>query len=188
MGRMFVLAVVLAGTAIGAASAQEAQSVYTDVDFEQCTLINSDEMGGTFACPGYKGIPVMIGEGDLRMFVSFGLTSTTEPAAQQTLPPFNHLGPRIEWRRRPNEDGTLVPFATILRWYTQREEGEFEGQVLVVTQLKPGATCHIAYVDAVANKDANDKARKAADELAGDFACGDRMPQVIGPFEAFELE
>ncbi|HWA17780.1 MAG TPA: hypothetical protein VG757_02185 [Devosia sp.] len=186
--RKLVSTLVLAGLAAGSAAAQEAQSAYTDVDFAQCTLITSDEMGGTFACPGYKGIPVMIGEGDLRMFVSFGLTSTTEPAAQQTLPPFNHLGPKIEWRLRPDDEGTLVPFATILRWYTQREEGDGEGQVLVVTQLKPGATCHIAYVDALANKDANEKARQAADELAGDFACGDRMPQVIGAFEAFELE
>jgi hypothetical protein len=185
--RVIALAAILAG-GMGGADAQEVQSAYTDVDFDQCTLITADDMGGTYACPGYKGIPVMIGEGDLRMFVSFGLASTTEPAAQQTLPPFNHLGPKIEWRLRPNDEGTLVPFATILRWFTAREEGEGEGQVLVVTQIKMGATCHIAYVDALANKDANEKARQAADELAGDFPCGDRMPQVIGAFTAFELE
>lgn len=175
---------LLAGPA-GAADAY--RSEYTDLDFEQCTRIIADDMGATFACPGYKGIPVMVGEGDLRMFVSFGLTSTTEKAAEETLPPFNHLGAKIEWRLKQGEEG-YEPAATILRWFTQREEGEGEGQVLVVTQIKTGATCHIAYIDAVANSNANEMAREAADSLAGDFDCENTMPQVRGEFAAFELE
>jgi hypothetical protein len=185
--RMLFLAGALA-LSLGSAWAAEPTSSYTDLNLNACTLVTADDMGGTFACPGYKGIPVMVAEGDLRMFVSYGLTSITEPAAQETLPPFNHLGPRIEWRLRTAEDGRLVAYATILRWFTQREEGEPEGQVLVVTQLKPGATCHVAYIDAVANEDANELAREAADDLAGNFMCGDEMPKVRGEFEAFDLE
>jgi len=55
-----------------------------------------------------------------------------------------------------------------------------------VTKLAPGATCHIAYVDALANPDANDLARKAADEKASDFDCDKDEPEFVGKFEAWE--
>jgi hypothetical protein len=172
----------------GPAAAQRMESLYTDLDLDQCSVIEAHDMGATFACPGYKGIPVMVGEGDLRFFVSYGLTSTTERAAEQTLPPFNHLGPRIEWRLS-NAEGGWKPVATILRWFTASIDasgntGKEEGQVLVVTQIRPGATCHIAYVDARANADANALARQAADRLAGDFDCG-REPEIVGSFGAY---
>ncbi len=57
--------------------------------------------------------------------------------------------------------------------------------MLVVTQLKPGATCHVAYVDARANPDADELARKAADESARDFDCAGE-PGFVGKFEAWE--
>ncbi|UXN74462.1 hypothetical protein N8D56_04770 [Devosia sp. A8/3-2] len=40
--------------------------------------------------------------------------------------------------------------------------------MLVVTQLAEGQTCHIAYIDALANDNANELARQAADK-AGKF-------------------
>lgn len=187
MRSLWVALGLLALGPAGASAADSFRSEYTDIDFEQCTEIVADDMGATSACPGYKGIPVMIGEGDLRMFVSFGLRSTTEKAANETLPPFNYLGKKIEWRLK-QVGSDLEPVATIIRWFTQREEGEDEGQVLVVTQLKMGAVCHIAYIDALANKDANELARQAADTLAGDFDCEATMPQVRGAFKAFDLE
>ena len=63
------------------AAAQQIDSSYTDVDLDDCTVVSSDDFGSTWACPGYKGIPVMIAEGDLRFFVSYGLRSTEERAA-----------------------------------------------------------------------------------------------------------
>ena len=128
---------------------------------------------------------VMVSEGDLRMFVSYGLTSTTEKAAEQTLSPFNRLGSKIEWRVS-NAEGHWKPFATILRYFVQREETESEGQVLVVTKVKPGATCQIAYIDALANPDANELARNAADEGAPGFDCEADEPEYVGKFEAWE--
>jgi hypothetical protein len=167
------------GLVPGLASAAEFISAYTDLDFEHCTTIESDDTGAMLACPGYKGVPVMVGEGDLRMFVSFGLSSTTEPAAEQTLGPFNHLGKKIEWRL----DADGVPRATILRWFTQREEGQEEGQLLVVTQIVPGATCQMALVDVLATKNANAVAQRIAD-TAGSFDCTNE-PERVEPFEAF---
>jgi hypothetical protein len=166
------------------AIAQVNISTYTDVNLDACSIDSSDDMGSVWTCPGYKGIPVMIAEGDLRFFVSYGLRSSEEKAATQTLPPFNHLGPKLEWRLG-KASGDLKPFATILRYYVQREEGEDEGQILVVTKVAPGATCHVAYVDALANPKANEMAQKAADDLATDFDCASE-PEIVGAFEAWE--
>jgi hypothetical protein len=168
------------------ASAQQIESSYTDLNLNvDCTVIESDDFGTMWACGGLKGMPVMVSEGDLRMFVSYGLTSTTEKAAEQTLGPFNRLGEKIEWRVS-NAEGYWKPFATILRYFTKSEEGKPEGQVLVVTKITPGATCQIAYVDALANPDANELARKTADTKAKDFDCEKAEPEYVGKFEAWE--
>lgn len=165
------------------AAAQQIESAYTDLDLDACSLLHADDFGARWACPGYKGYPVMVGEGDLRFFVSYGFGARDEKAATQTLPPFNTLGPRIEWRLS-NESGGFRPFATILRYDTARETGEDEAEVLVVTRLEEGATCHVAYVDATANENANEMAREAADALARDFDCADE-PEIVGDFEAW---
>lgn len=52
--------------------------------------------------------------------------------------------------------------------------------LLAVTRLPPGAVCHVAYVDVKANPDANELARRAADENARDFKCGKDELKVIG--------
>jgi hypothetical protein len=53
-------------------------------------------------------------------------------------------------------------------------------QMLVVTRLPPGPVCHVAYVDAQANPNANELARRAADRLARDFRCGADKVHVEG--------
>jgi hypothetical protein len=52
--------------------------------------------------------------------------------------------------------------------------------MLVVTRLPPGAVCHVAYIDVTANPEANELARKAADELARGFDCKTDKVSVIG--------
>ena len=46
-----------------------------------------------------------------------------------------------------------------------------EGDGRMVTRLGPGGTCHVGYVDG-RSKDANERARKLADERARTFKCG----------------
>ncbi len=167
------------------ALAQTNQSAYTDLNLDECSVLQSDDFGTSWSCPGYKGYPVYVAEGDLRFFLSYGFGAPDEKAASQTLPPFNTLGERIEWRLEM-EAGTLKPFATIVRYLTADPEGgEEEGEVLVVTQLEPGATCQIALIDARANEDANELAREAADESADDFDC-ENEPEIVGEFSAWD--
>ncbi len=75
---------------------------------------------------------------------------------------------------------TASRFATILRFYTDAGDGDPEGQVLVITRLGgPGQVCHIGYVDARVNPDANAIAREVADNGAADFDCGRDQPAAI---------
>lgn len=157
-------------------------SSYTDLKLDDCqvTSKNPRDESVTWMCVGFDDMPVYVAEGDLRMFVSYGERATEELAASQTLPPFNQIHSKLEWRLRVDSDGRKRPIATILRYFLQNE-GKAENQILVVTQIKPGETCHIAYVDAIANPNANADAREAADRLAGTFDCGEQEPEIVGP-------
>ena len=85
-------------------------------------------------------------------------------------------------------DAKARPFATILRWNVMTgkdQEGakgptKASGQVLVVTRLDPGGVCHVGYVDARANPNATELARKIADEHARNFKCGQDKRVVLG--------
>jgi len=153
------------------AKAEGFDSAYTDVDLDMCLMLNADDMGASFACPGYKGFPLYVAEGDLRFFVSYGFGALEERAAFQTLPQFNYIHSTLEWRLT-NASGDWRPFATILRWFTQIGDGsEPDGQVLVVTKIEPGNTCHVAYIDARLMPNANQIARQWADNATKDFNC-----------------
>jgi hypothetical protein len=147
-------------------------SAYTKINLDACRAIapapDDPLESGAWWCDGHAGIPVYVSEGDLRFFVSYGEGAPDELAAMTTLPAFNHIGETIEWRLGP--DGR--PFATILRFFTSTGDAP-EGQVLVITRLGgPGQICHLGYVDARINPDANALAREVADNGARDFACG----------------
>ena len=158
-------------------------SFYTDLKLDDCSITTTNDFGTIWACPGYRGIPVMVAEDDQRFMVSFGLKSTEEPAATETLPPFNSLGDTIEWRVS-NREGRWKPFATIIRYRIDAAEGRKGGEVLVVTRVAEGATCQIAYIDALANADANELARQTADRNGFDFNCA-KEPEVVGKFSAW---
>jgi len=152
------------------ALAQSNDSVYTKIDLEnECSIIHADDFGATFACPGYKGYPVMVAEGDLRIFVSYGLNSLNERAAEQTLSPFNTIGETLEWRLTNKANG-WTPIATILRYFTDDGMGEKQ-QFLIVTKVEQGATCQVARINASKYNNANQIARDVADTIAEDFNC-----------------
>jgi hypothetical protein len=185
--RCVLAAATLLGTGLDRASAQTIGSSYSSTAPRDCRMIGKpSELDGSTArvCPGKAGLVVLIAEDDLREVVSVGrdrLMAAKEPAAEVWFGPFNSTEPMVEWR---SVDGK--PFAIIQRWHiADGTEPNKDGRpntwaMLAVTRLPPGPVCHVGYVDAAANPNANELARKAADELARDFKCGTDTVKVIG--------
>ena len=174
---------------IRAAAAQGIEHAYTKIDLKACkhTPGRIAEDYGSWLCKGHAGIPIYITGGDQRSFVSFGRDARKQLANRESLMSFNAHGDVIEWRIEALPGGKKRPFAAIMRWSTtvQKEEpnpdGEsVRGQVLVITRLDPGGVCHVGYVDGRANPDANERARKVADEKARAFRCGKDAPDSHG--------
>lgn len=176
----------------GAANAKPVfDSAYTDLTYDAdagskatCQGTSSDEESGSveFACKGYDGIKVYVAEGDLRTFVGYGWNGKGEQAYSQTFPMFNTIGDKLEWRLK---DGK--PVATILR-FKMSSDGK-AGEVLVVTQLEEGNQCWIARVSASKNRNANELARQAADDLAGTVHCtADTMPKDYGTLDDEDIQ
>ena len=197
--QILVSAIVAAGLNIEVARAQAPAGdgvtyAYTQFDADKnCKHRKGRDVEdyGTWTCPGYAGIPVVLSAGDQRMQVSFGPRASREVAASETLPSFNDVYKgRIEWRLAPGKNGKPTPYATILRWnyMTSPDDREASGRVLVVTRLNPGGVCHVGYVDARANPDANDIARKLADEKARSFVCEKDKPEWHGKQSADSKE
>jgi hypothetical protein len=180
---------LLAATAalILQSGAQTIGSSYTFTDPKHCRVSsarNGVDDSTTRICPGTAGYVVLISEDDLRETVSVGrnrVSASKEPAAQTWFGPFNSTTHTVEWRA---VDGK--PFAIIQRWHiADNADQDKDGRpiakpMLAVTRLSPGPVCHIAYVDVKANPNANELARKAADEIARDFKCGKDEVKVVG--------
>ncbi|WP_334147565.1 hypothetical protein [Hyphomicrobium sp.] len=155
----------------GAAGAiQQVKSLYTAIDLSLCEAV----AGGGRLCKGLPGYPVYVTEGAQKAYLSVGADAGSRLAARQTLGSRNTLfdkgGQRttVEWRFIVR-DGTPVPYATIVRYFTRDEGGH--GEVLVVMRVTDREACHVAYVDALANADAIVLARKLADTVARSEAC-----------------
>ena len=181
------LAVLMTCIGLNGAAAQSVGSTYSSTAPKDCRQIGKpSQLDGstTRACPGKDGLMVLIAEGDLREIVSVGRNrkaAAEEPAAKAWFAPFNSSQTTIEWRAA----GTK-PFAIIQRWHiADNNDPDKQGRpttqaMLVVTRLPPGPVCHVAYVDAIANPNANELARKAADDFARGFTCGKDEVKIIG--------
>jgi hypothetical protein len=176
-------------TLISPANAQTFGSSYTSTAPRDCRMIGKpSELDGstTRVCRGKAGLAVLISEDDLREVVSVGrnrFAAAKEPAAEVWFGPFNSTEHTVEWRAR---DGK--PFAIIQRWHiadnsdlaNSKSRRPTTKAMLAVTRLPPGGVCHVAYIDVQANPNANELARKAADELARDFKCGKDAVRIVG--------
>jgi hypothetical protein len=169
------------------ANAQTIGSSYTSTAPKDCRVTsagNGVDDSTIRVCPGKAGLKVLVSEDDLRETVSIGrnrAAAAKEPAAQAGFGPFNSTTTTVEWRAL---DGK--PFAIIQRWHIADTSDEDKNgrpiakPMLAVTRLPPGPVCHVAYIDVKANPDANEIARKAADEIARNFKCGKDEVKVIG--------
>ena len=183
MRRMILPAMVIAAAMAGTgAQANPVKSLYTTIDLKECKQVKRHRDGNAWECLGLPGFPVYIAEGDLRHFVSVGVSPQTRRAAKQTLGPFNSIfeagsnRATIEWRFDRKGD-RQIPYAAIIRFHTQNDAGR--GDVLVVFKVMDYDTCHVAYVDALANDEPAALARRIADRESRTFDCT-RPPRAEG--------
>jgi hypothetical protein len=163
------------------ATAETFTSAYTSTAAKDCRKghsfkIDGDDYASDRVCPGVGGFVVLWQEDDLRSTISVGRTAkaaAAEPAASQGFGAFNSTTDTIEWRL----DGKAKPFAIMQRWHIADADNPTKdgrpatSQRLVVTRLPPGPVCHVAYIDVRGNPNANEEARRIADETARGFDC-----------------
>lgn len=159
------------------------KSQFTTIELKSCTKLKTHPDGSAWRCRGLPGYPVYVAEGDLRTFISVGANAEKRRAAEQTLGPFNTIFPAgsrrttLEWRFNRNGDA-VIPYATILRYYTKNDTGR--GEVIVVTKVSPAQTCQVAYIDALATPEPIVLAHRIADQTARAFDCR-KEPVTTGP-------
>jgi hypothetical protein len=160
-------------------SAQQVSSVYTKFDLNHCVVVKKIGESGSIVqrCRGLDGFPTFIAEDDLRFFVGYGPHGRKQKAFGQTLPQFNCIHNKIEFRIR---SGARQPFAAILRYFIDGGSDKPKGQTLVITKIDGGEASHMAYIDALANAQANVLAQKTADAMAPGFNCLRDQARDIG--------
>lgn len=116
---------------------------------------------------------------DERITVHYGDPATATTArGWESFAPFNDVADTVEWRL----DARGKPFAAIQRFLISTGDempgsakAQVKGQVLVISKIgqpQEASGCVAGLVDALSNVDANDLARRIADDLAPGFACG----------------
>lgn len=181
--RSFALGLVVSlAAASGADAVQQSKSRYSTVDLSKCQKMQSTREQRAWMCPGLPGFPLYIAVSGRRTFVSPGPNGQKRLAAQQSLPSASSLfdgksrRAAVEWRF-VIRDKRVVPYATIVRYFTQGSSGRSE--VVVVTKIDEQQSCQVAHIDALANSDAMVLARTIADRKARTFDCNSQ-PETAG--------
>lgn len=165
---------------LSAVAPAHAESFYTPLDLDQCTVLSVDEEvgGAELRCDGYGGFDVFVSDFDARMSADFG----TQDSHSQTFAAFNSVGDTVEWL--VDADGVQ---AAILRYYIDVDGRK--AQALVVSKVgvsdQPG--CVIGVVDAAVDQ-ANGVARGIG-AMAPVVACDPEGVVVVpGPGGALVTE
>lgn len=176
--RILIMAGLLLAGLTAAAQANDSAYVRT---LDDCTRQEAKDEPVTYlTCTGYGEWMVYIIAGEHGIAVAYSDRGRQEQWSHS--PPragvFQDLGEVSDWRL--DDNGTA--FATIQRSiFTGFEAGE-GGQYLTVSALRPEGdpgACHVAYVEAAQQPDANQIARDAADYLAPGWQCGVDEPIIF---------
>jgi len=190
--RALLIPLALAGFC-QAAHGADISSAYTDLDSKKdCVTYAQAEQGdgdwANLVCSGYRGYPVLINYDDARESVYYGFPSDDMTAVWESFSAFNGSGPKVEWRIETKGD-IAIPYAAIHRRSVSNPEDDKKSiDVLVVAKVaqpEQHEGCTIGLVLATGNPQANDQARKLADEKAKTFACGKDRREVIGSVPDF---
>jgi hypothetical protein len=108
---------------------------------------------------------MLVSISDDRSFVGFGRYPAKSCAYARTFFGLNTALSPVEWRLKRGR-----PIAAIQRWRVVTDEDGNTATWLVVTAIKGSEACPVHYV-AGSYPNANDIARRAADDIADDFDC-----------------
>ena len=160
---------------IGLCAAQgavAAESAYTKFDWDTCRKTKAEDDVVMRRCNGPDGIAVDINAGADAAFVSFGAKGARGDTQIGDLYfPKN----TVEWRREPGKNAGK-PFAAILRYDIGKTVGGPFRSALVVYKLEGTASSCVAAIVDGGKPDANERARKTADEAAPKFICDKDAP------------
>lgn len=159
-------------------------STYTAFDLDKCQQIEKPDeyvFEGSWRCKGIEGYDIFQAGMDARAGAGFGKDAKSNCSIKKTFSPFNTALSPIEWRMKG-----ATPIAAIERWSVVKDPGAEKQEAvtwLVVNALKDGNSCHMHYVSG-SFPNANEAARKAADDRAESFDCMTGTPtydSAIGP-------
>ena len=151
-------------------------SIYTPFDLDKCKQTEKPDeyvFEGSWRCKGVKGYDIFQAGVDARNYAGFGKTAANNCSYLKTFNPFNTALSPIEWRMKAGK-----PIAAIERWSVIKDPSSGTNESvtwLVVNKLENGMSCHMHFVSG-SFPNANEAARKAADEKAAAFKCETSAP------------
>jgi hypothetical protein len=157
----------------GLAVANPVKSHYTTIELKACTRLPEQDRQ-SWRCQGLPGYPVYISVAADHTYLSVGRDPARRTAATQSPQPTNRIFSQssvratLEWRFE-RKGSALVPYATILRYFTGIDPDG--GQMIVVAKVSRTENCHVAYIDALATSEPIALAHRIADERARNFEC-----------------
>lgn len=157
-------------------------SVYSDISAAKCRVIQGRLSGPAEHEKVVHRCPTMFGFQVTKAYLGAAVQLTiAKPPAAGVAPQFGagyDVGERIEWRGVKTKTG-FTPQAAIVRLTSRNERGRLES-VLAIARVD-SRVCPAAWLDAGANPQPNELARKSADRIIETFRCGADDPQIIGP-------
>lgn len=184
LGSRAAIAVVLGWSGIATALAQDEvrYSVYSSISRADCPAVKGKKPTGdaheaiVHRCPTPFGFEVTKTYLGAAVQITIAKPKVSE---QAKLGAGYDAGETIEWRGI-KKGPDFTPHAAVVRLISRNEAGR-QVSVLAILRVEKDRVCPAAWLDAGANPQANDLARKSADNLAGTFRCGTSEPTVIGP-------
>jgi hypothetical protein len=177
--RMFLtLACLAALLGADAARADEIiESTYTKHEYAKCREQKQEDDVHKHRCEGHVGTLVNAYLAEHSTIVDFGFQGDKDDQGQFPTG-FVFAGDTVEWRGRVRT-GKMTPYAAILRYDVGHNIGGPFKPVLYVYHIKGlQGSCIVGSIDGT-HADANERARKLADEVSAGFRCGLDKPRPM---------
>lgn len=145
-------------------------STYTRHEYQKCKELKQEDDVRKYRCEGHVGTLVNVYMAEDSTVVDFGFQGNKDDAGAFPAG-FVFAGDTVEWRGRVRT-GKMTPYAAILRYDVGHSVGGPFKPVLYVYHIKGlQGSCIVGSVDG-AHPDANERARKLADDVSAGFRCG----------------